>query len=106
MTCPRAQVWGKTGSKLYGPKSGADYVDNHKRFAMFNKAAIEASRVLPFGFGENVVFVANDWHSSLVPVLLKEVYQPKGQYKNAKCALCIHNIAFQVRSRTHGCIIT
>ncbi len=73
---------------------------------MFNKAAIEASRVLPFGFGENVVFVANAWHSSLVPVLLKEVYQPKGQYKNAKCALCIHNIAFQVRSRTHGCIIT
>lgn len=23
-----AKVWGKTGSKLYGPKSGADYVDN------------------------------------------------------------------------------
>ena len=92
-----AQVWGKTGSKLYGPKSGADFVDNHKRFALFNKAAIEAVRALPFGFGEDCVFVANDWHSSLVPVLLKDVYQPRGEFKKAKTALCIHNIAFQVR---------
>jgi granule-bound starch synthase len=43
--CNFLQVWGKTGSKLYGPKSGADYVDNHKRFAMFCKAAIESTRV-------------------------------------------------------------
>lgn len=42
-----AKVWGKTGSKLYGPKSGADYVDNHKRFALFCKAAIESVRVRP-----------------------------------------------------------
>jgi granule-bound starch synthase len=89
-------VWGKTGSKLYGPKSGADYVDNHKRFALFCKAAIEATRVLPFGFGEDAVFVANDWHSSLVPILLKDHYQAKGQYKKSKAALVIHNIAFQV----------
>lgn len=92
-----AKVWGKTGSKLYGPKTGADFVDNHKRFALFNKAAIEATRVLPFGFGEDVVFVANDWHSALVPVLIKDYYQPKGQFKKAKTALCIHNIAFQGR---------
>ena len=23
-----AKVWGKTGSKLYGPATGADYADN------------------------------------------------------------------------------
>ncbi len=90
------QVWGKTGAKLYGPKSGADYVDNHKRFALFNKAAIEAMKTLPFGFGENCVFVANDWHSALLPVMLKDVYQAKGQFMKTKVALCIHNIAFQV----------
>lgn len=94
-----SQVWGKTGSKLYGPSSGADYVDNHKRFALFNKAAIEAVKALPFGPGENCVFVANDWHSALVPVLLKEQYQPRGQFKNTKVAFCIHNVAFQVRIR-------
>lgn len=68
---PNAQVWGKTGSKLYGAKSGADYLDNHKRFCLFNKAAIEAVRLLPFGPGEKVIFVANDWHSALVPVLIR-----------------------------------
>jgi hypothetical protein len=57
----RTQVWGKTGSKLYGPSTGADYVDNHKRFALFCKAAIESVKVLPFGTGEEAVFVANDW---------------------------------------------
>lgn len=92
-----AKVWGKTGAKLYGPKSGADFVDNHKRFALFNKAAIEAVKVLPFGPGEDCVFVANDWHSAMLPVLLKDVYQPRGEFKNTKVALCIHNIAFQGR---------
>jgi granule-bound starch synthase len=62
--------------------------------------------VLPFGFGEDVVFVANDWHSALVPVLLKDVYQAKGQFKKAKVALCVHNIAFQVRRgfMHRGCV--
>jgi granule-bound starch synthase len=92
-----AKVWGKTGSKLYGARSGSDYVDNHKRFALFCKAAIEATKALPFGTGEDSVFVANDWHSALVPLMLKEVYQPRGEFKNAKCAFCIHNIAFQGR---------
>jgi len=92
-----AKVWGKTGSKLYGKKSGHDFKDNQTRFALFNKAAIEAVKSLPFGYGEDVVFVANDWHSALVPVLLKTVYQPAGEFTHAKCALCVHNIAFQGR---------
>lgn len=66
-----AKVWGKTGSKLYGSRSGSDYIDNHKRFTLFCKAAIESTRALPFGPGEDCVFVANDWHSALVPLLLK-----------------------------------
>eukprot|EP00242_Pyramimonas_sp_CCMP2087_P003544 CAMPEP_0198231322 /NCGR_PEP_ID=MMETSP1445-20131203/115142_1 /TAXON_ID=36898 /ORGANISM="Pyramimonas sp., Strain CCMP2087" /LENGTH=618 /DNA_ID=CAMNT_0043911931 /DNA_START=53 /DNA_END=1909 /DNA_ORIENTATION=+ len=92
-----AKVFGKTGSKLYGEKSGADFEDNAKRFAVLNYAAFEAQKLLPFGFGEDVVFVANDWHSGLTPVLLKTVYQPKGEFKNAKCAFVVHNIAFQGR---------
>jgi len=92
-----AKVQGLTGEKLYGSKSGADYVDNQKRFALFCKAAIEAVRVLPFGPGEDCVFVANDWHSALIPVLLKDVYQPKGEFTKARAAFCIHNIAFQGR---------
>lgn len=92
-----AKVWGKTGSMLYGKQSGADYKDNQKRFAMFCRAAIEAARALPFGPGENCTFVANDWHSALVPVLLKDVYQARGEFTGAKSALVVHNIAFQGR---------
>lgn len=73
-----AKVWGKTGSKLYGPKSGADYLDNHKRFTLFCKAAIEACRALPFGPGEDCVIVANDWHSALIPVMIKVQDQTSG----------------------------
>lgn len=69
-------MWGKTGSKLYGAKSGADYVDNPKRFRVFSEACIEAVRTLPFGPGEDCVFVANDWHSAMLPVLLKVLSPP------------------------------
>jgi len=92
-----AKVWGKTGSKLYGKTNGADFADNQERFAMFCKAALEAPMVLPFGYGEDVCFVSNDWHSGLVPVMLNKVYRPNGKYTNAKCAFCVHNIAFQGR---------
>lgn len=70
-----AKVWGKTGSKLYGQKAGTDFEDNQRRFRIFCEAAIEAARVLPFSPGEDVVFVANDWHSAMIPILLKTVYQ-------------------------------
>lgn len=70
-SCTCVQVWGKTGAKLYGAKSGADYVDNPKRFRVFCEACIEAVRSLPFGPGEDCVFVANDWHTAMIPILLK-----------------------------------
>merc|ERR1711939_1123098 len=92
-----AKVWGKTGSKLYGKTNGADYADNQERFAMFCQAALQAPMVLPFGYGEDVCFVANDWHSGLVPVMIKKVFQPQGKYLNARCAFTVHNIAFQGR---------
>ena len=91
------KVWGPTGSKLYGAKSGADYVDNPKRFALLCKAAVEALTQLPFLPGEDTVIVCNDWHTALVPVLIKDVYQPAGKFLDTPVALCIHNIAFQGR---------
>ena len=93
-----AKVWGKTGSKLYGEKSGHDFADNQERFAMFCHAALKAPLSLSnLGYGEDVVFVANDWHSALAPVILKNVLKPAGLFTNAKCAMTIHNIAFQGR---------
>ncbi|OMO79902.1 Glycosyl transferase, family 1 [Corchorus capsularis] len=99
------KVWGKTGSKLYGPKAGVDYTDNQLRFSLFCQAALEAPRVLNLNcsknfsgpYGEDVVFVANDWHTALLPCYLKSMYQSRGIYMNAKVAFCIHNIAYQGR---------
>ncbi|XP_004495514.1 granule-bound starch synthase 1, chloroplastic/amyloplastic-like [Cicer arietinum] len=99
------KVWGKTGSKLYGPKTGIDYKDNQLRFSLLCQAALEAPRVLNLNsskyfsgpYGEDVIFVANDWHTALLPCYLKSMYKPRGIYNNAKVAFCIHNIAYQGR---------
>lgn len=91
------KIWGPTGSRLYGKVSGADYIDNQRRFSLFCKAAIEALTALPFMPGEDAVLVANDWHTAMVPVLLKDVYQPQGKFTDTKAAFCIHNVAFQGR---------
>ncbi|CAH9117012.1 unnamed protein product [Cuscuta europaea] len=99
------KVWGKTGSKLYGPSAGEDYKDNQLRFSLLCQAALEAPRVLNLNcnqyfsgpYGEDVVFIANDWHTALLPCYLKSMYQSKGIYTNAKVVFCIHNIAYQGR---------
>ncbi|XP_050375739.1 granule-bound starch synthase 1, chloroplastic/amyloplastic-like [Argentina anserina] len=99
------KVRGKTGSKIYGPKAGVDYNDNQLRFSLLCQAALEAPRVLNLNsneyfsgpYGEDVVFICNDWHTALVPCYLKTIYKPMGLYKSAKVAFCIHNIAYQGR---------
>eukprot|EP00250_Pteridium_aquilinum_P007324 c17067_g1_i1 orf=268-2106(+) len=100
-----SKVWGKTGSKIYGPETGKDYADNQLRFSLFVQAAIEATLSLSLNsskfasgpYGEDVIFVANDWHTALLPCYLKANYQSRGLFKNAKVAFCIHNIAYQGR---------
>ena len=92
-----ARVWGKTKDKLYASSSALTYADNPKRFILLSKAALEANLVLPFCPGEDCTFVANDWHSALLPAILKFDYQARGKYQSSKVAFCVHNIAFQGR---------
>ena len=47
--------------------------DNQQRFLLFNKAALKALEVLPFSPGTNSVVVANDWHTAILPVLVKVI---------------------------------
>ena len=70
-----------------------------QRFRLFNLAALETLRVLPFSPGEDALVVCNDWHTALLPVLLKDVFQPRGEFTTTKTALVIHNVAFQVWTR-------
>ncbi|KAK8585992.1 hypothetical protein V6N13_130518 [Hibiscus sabdariffa] len=102
------KVWGKTGSKIYGPNAGVDYKDNQLRFSLLCLAALEAPRVLNlnsnryfsgrYGMNwEDIIFIANDWHTGLLPCYLKSLYQSRGIYMNARVAFCIHNISYQGR---------
>ncbi|XP_042380295.1 granule-bound starch synthase 1b, chloroplastic/amyloplastic-like [Zingiber officinale] len=100
-----AKVWGQTGGKLYGPTAGTDFEDNQQRFSLFCQAALLAPKVLHLNnskyhsgpYGEDVIFVANDWHTGPLPCYLKSMYQSQGIYMNAKVAFCIHNIVYQGR---------
>ncbi|GBG42277.1 hypothetical protein CBR_g75690, partial [Chara braunii] len=85
-------VWGKTGQKIYGEKVGVEYPENPLRFAIFCQAALQAPLLLHLAegtgmsspYGEDVVFVVNDWHAALVPLYLKSRFQSRGTYANAK----------------------
>ncbi|XP_028806647.1 starch synthase 1, chloroplastic/amyloplastic [Neltuma alba] len=81
----------------YGDNYGA-FGDNQYRFTLLCHAACEAPLVLPLGgftYGERCLFLVNDWHASLVPVLLAAKYRPHGVYKDSRTILVIHNIAHQ-----------
>ncbi|CAH9059020.1 unnamed protein product [Cuscuta epithymum] len=81
----------------YGDSHGA-FGDNQFRFTLLCHAACEAPLVLPLGgytYGEKCMFIANDWHASLVPLLLSAKYRPHGVYKDARSIILIHNLAHQ-----------
>ncbi|KAJ8435197.1 hypothetical protein Cgig2_028383 [Carnegiea gigantea] len=81
----------------YGDNFGA-FGDNQFRFTLLCHAACEAPLVLPLGgytYGEKCLFLVNDWHAGLVPVLLAAKYRPYGVYKDARSILVIHNLFHQ-----------
>merc|ERR1719235_2511199 len=101
--CFLATVWGKTGSKLYGPQFGEDYVDNQARFAYFCKAALVAIKELPlagYAYGDDVVVIANDWHAGLVPMFIeaeREMCPGSFPKSRTKVLSLTHNAVYQGR---------
>ncbi|CAL9121616.1 unnamed protein product [Musa textilis] len=90
-------VFHHIGNDIYG----GNRLDILKRMILFCKAAVEVPWHVPCGgicYGDgNLVFVANDWHTSLLPVYLKAYYRDNGLMIYARCVLVIHNIAHQGR---------
>lgn len=80
---------------------GGGRLDILKRMALFCKAAVEVPWHVPCGgicYGDgNLVFIANDWHTALLPVYLKAYYRDNGLMKFTRSILVIHNIAHQGR---------
>lgn len=96
----------RPGGGFYSDAAGV-YGDNQFRFALLSLAALEAPlrlrAELPERFGardnaydpDSIVFVANDWHASLVPVYLASRFRPHGVYRGARCVVAVHNLVHQ-----------
>jgi starch synthase len=82
----------------WDPQQGKEYDDNLFRFALLSLAATEAPFILKFGgsnYGDDVVFIANDWQTGLVPVYLHHKYKKNGAYLNVRSLYVIHNLGYQ-----------
>ncbi|SEK43491.1 starch synthase [Carnobacterium iners] len=71
---------------LYG------YDDDGERFAFFSQAVCEMMEKIDF---IPDVLHLNDWHTAIIPVLLKDKYQWIKEYQKIKTVLTIHNLQFQ-----------
>ncbi|MDD3102082.1 MAG: glycogen/starch synthase [Patescibacteria group bacterium] len=81
--------------KLFGSRYKEkiyDYPDNGLRFYLFNLAAIELVKILKF---DPQIFHVHDWHTGLVPYLLKTKYKKDPDLKNVGTLLTIHNLNWQ-----------
>lgn len=77
--------------ELYGEGNNA-YPDNGERFAFFSLAALQT--VLAEGFSPDIIH-CNDWHTGLVPYLLKTRFNGHSHFTHTKTVLTSHNSAYQ-----------
>ena len=79
-------------ANLYTDDSGVSYDDNDRRFIFLSKASFELAKKLDFKVD---IIHANDWHTALIPTLLKSKYQYEPHFKNSATVLTIHNMQHQ-----------
>jgi starch synthase len=77
-------------SGLYGDREG-DFPDNHIRFALLSRAALEIARRL---FPADIIH-CHDWQSSLVPAYLKDPRVVDPSLLGIGTLLTIHNLGYQ-----------
>jgi starch synthase len=75
---------------LYGDDRG-DFPDNHIRFALLSKAALEVLRRL---FPADVIH-CHDWQASLLPFYLKDDRIVDPHFIGVRTLLTIHNLGYQ-----------
>ena len=81
-------LYDRPGGPYIDP-TGADWPDNHLRFAFLSRAAAQIARHGAGGWAPDVVH-AHDWQTALTPAYLK--LEGRG---GPPCVVTIHNIAFQ-----------
>ena len=75
---------------FYG-EAGVDYPDNHIRFAVLCRAALEVFRRL---FRADVIH-CHDWQAGLVPVYLHSIFDHDPTFLAARTLFTIHNLGYQ-----------
>ncbi|MBI3567753.1 MAG: glycogen synthase [Gemmatimonadetes bacterium] len=78
-------------SGLYG-QDGGDYQDNHRRFALYCRAALEGVRQLLQG---PVLLHAHDWHAALVPAYLRTNAELDAALGHPPVMMSVHNAGYQ-----------
>jgi len=81
-------LYGRDG--LYGDRYG-EFGDNHVRFALLCRAAMEIAR----RFFPTDVFHCHDWQAGLLPLYLKEVPAVDPAFIGTKSVMTIHNLAYR-----------
>ncbi|MCK0150533.1 glycogen synthase GlgA [Marivita sp. S6314] len=79
----------------YLDETGADWSDNHLRFAALSMAVARVCQGAIDGYAPDVLH-AHDWQAALAPVYLK-----MAGHSSPRSVLTIHNIAFQGRYGSH-----
>jgi len=74
------------------PRIYGEY-DDAERFAFFSRAALESLIHIP-GFKPDIIH-CQDWHTSLIPLMLKEFYSHEPLYYPMKTIFTIHNLKYQ-----------
>ncbi|OLN29395.1 glycogen synthase GlgA [Desulfosporosinus metallidurans] len=67
--------------------------DDAERFAFFSRAALESLIHIP-GFKPDIIH-CHDWHTALIPLMLKEFYSREPLYYPLKTVFTIHNLKYQ-----------
>lgn len=74
------------------PSAYGEY-DDAERFAFFSRAALESLIHIP-GLKPDILH-CHDWHTALIPLMLKEFYRREPLYYPIKTIFTIHNLKYQ-----------
>jgi len=77
---------------IYVGEDGHDYPDSLERFSYYSKEVLKVLKKV--NFCPDIIH-SNDWQTALVNVYLKTLCKDDTFFKNTKCILTIHNLAYQ-----------
>lgn len=81
---------------IYADENGCEHPDNGLRYAALSHAAVRIAAGLP-GLTRPTLVHAHDWHTGLVPLLLRAA-----GLTDVKSVITVHNLAFQGRFPMDG----